>query len=418
MTEEQALEDLRARFKADMLMDLTTENAFGVLASGGGDSTALLYLIAELGLPYDIYVLGIDHRLRKDAEKELRALEAHVNHLGFIYDQRSWEEPDQRGNLLQNARLARQVIAREWAEEKGFSTILTGHTRTDQAETLLMRLARGSGVDGLASMRRVARMDGITWVKPLLGISRAALRVYLKANEISYADDPTNEDLTFDRIKFRKALPELSQLGLDEATLARTAHILSRSSDALAQTTQEFSKNVAKATPFGSVRIDLLKFREGHEEFQLRLLVECLRWIAGSGYPPRLNSTSRARDAILSGENFTLGGVMFDVSTKDFHAAREVSAVTPIEASPHFDGRWKVDATKKHRPIGADLDEIMPNWRCFGYPRLVWQSLPCYDDREAQEKPPHLSLALDEAGPLGRSLLRPMHHFAEYKAFG
>ena len=137
------------------------------------------------------------------------------------------------GNLQDAARKARRRLIAEWALEQGISSVALAHTQDDVAETFLMRLARGAGVDGLAAMSPVWAEGGVFWQRPLLGTSRAKLRRWLTDRGLAWAEDPSNDNLRFDRVKARKALMVLRPLGLTGATLAEVASHLAEAREAL-----------------------------------------------------------------------------------------------------------------------------------------------------------------------------------------
>lgn len=154
----------------------------GVAVSGGGDSVALLCLIADFARDQDIEVhaVSIDHGLREAAADEVRAVTELCGRLGVPHHVEYWRTWEGKGNLMAEARRARYALLADWGAANGVDTIAIGHTADDQAETLMMRLARGSGVDGLSAMAPRRISDGITWLRPLLNIQRRELRYYLR----------------------------------------------------------------------------------------------------------------------------------------------------------------------------------------------------------------------------------------------
>jgi tRNA(Ile)-lysidine synthase len=153
----------------------------GLAVSGGGDSVAMLWLVAPWakarGVP--VSVATVDHGLRPEAAEEARFVEELCREVGVPHDTLRWTGWNGRGNLQARAREARRRLLTEWAKERGVDAVLLAHTQDDQAETFLLRLARGSGVDGLSGITQEMVEKGLCWHRPLLSESRAALRAYL-----------------------------------------------------------------------------------------------------------------------------------------------------------------------------------------------------------------------------------------------
>jgi tRNA(Ile)-lysidine synthase len=180
----------------------------GVAVSGGADSVCLLHILRELGAPC-LTVLHLDHQLRAD---ESRADAAFVRDLagslGLPLIAREASLP-QAGNVEQNARRARLAFYREAIASGAVDRVATGHTRSDQAETVLFRLLRGSGTTGLAAIRPVTR-DGL--VRPLLEVERAEIEACLRERGIPWREDSTNSSSRFARNRIRHGLlPQLAR---------------------------------------------------------------------------------------------------------------------------------------------------------------------------------------------------------------
>lgn len=182
--------------------------------SGGGDSVALLHLLARIGsrYPLSLVVGHLDHGLRRGSAADLRFVRKVASGLGLpvVADrrevgalQRKSESPEEA------ARRVRREFLLEALDDTGAVLIATGHTVDDQAETVLMRLLRGSGPTGLAGIREAGPGP---FVRPLLGLSRSDLRAWLESRSIPYRRDPTNRNLRFDRNRLRlKVLPFLEE---------------------------------------------------------------------------------------------------------------------------------------------------------------------------------------------------------------
>ena len=162
---------LAAAFDAafDSAFDSAGSGPLGVAVSGGGDSVALLLMLATVARGRPLAAVTVDHGLRPESGDEAAAVEALCAARGIPHATLRWNGWDGAGNLQDRARQARRTLIGAWARANGIGAVALGHTLDDQAETFLMRLARGSGVDGLSGMAPATRAEGVLWLRPLLG---------------------------------------------------------------------------------------------------------------------------------------------------------------------------------------------------------------------------------------------------------
>ncbi len=283
-------------------LDAVAPPALGVAVSGGGDSLALLLACAEWRAADPdrrLEACTVNHGLRPEAAEEARTVAALCARLTVPHRTLCWTSAP-AGNVAAAARDARAALLSAWARDRALDATALGHTQDDQAETLLLRLARGSGLDGLSSMREDARRDGARWLRPALALPRAALRALLRHRRQGWFDDPTNEDLTHDRPKARRALTALAPLGLAPATLADTAARLAEDADLLRTLTRDLTRRIATLGAAGEIRLDRHGYREAPPQLRRRLLARLLRLIPSAPHPPR-HASLAALDAALCG---------------------------------------------------------------------------------------------------------------------
>ncbi|HNJ46834.1 MAG TPA: tRNA lysidine(34) synthetase TilS, partial [Novosphingobium sp.] len=163
---------MTARFSADLAALWPGEGRLGLAVSGGPDSLALL-LLAHAAMPERIAAATVDHGLRVEAADEAAMVARLCGELGVPHA--TLRVTVDEGNVQSNARTARYAALADWMERDGLGALATAHHADDQAETLLMRLARGSGLDGLAAMPGVTHLAGVKLVRPLLGVPKARL---------------------------------------------------------------------------------------------------------------------------------------------------------------------------------------------------------------------------------------------------
>jgi tRNA(Ile)-lysidine synthase len=211
--------------------------ALVLAVSGGPDSTALMVLAARwrqsLKNKPALIAVTIDHGLRAEAKREAAAVGRLACKLGLAHRTLRWTGKKPKAGLQQAARNSRYRLLAEAAAQAKAAHILTAHTLDDQAETVLIRMSRGSGVTGLGAMSRVSNLPGdgpgpIKLVRPLLEIPKSRLIATLRAAKISFADDPSNRDPRFTRARLRGLMPELAREGLDAGRLALLARRLKR----------------------------------------------------------------------------------------------------------------------------------------------------------------------------------------------
>jgi len=221
---------------------LDEASALLLAVSGGPDSIALMVLAARwrqsLKRKPDLIVATVDHGLRAESKAEAASVAKLARQWGLTHRTLRWTGPKPKTGLPQAARHARYRLLAEAARKAGASHILTAHTLDDQAETVLIRMARGSGVTGLSAMARETDVPrhgagGIKLLRPLLGIPKAQLIATLRAEGIAFADDPTNRDPRFTRARLRRLMPQLAAEGLDARRLALLASRLKRTDVAI-----------------------------------------------------------------------------------------------------------------------------------------------------------------------------------------
>jgi tRNA(Ile)-lysidine synthase len=327
----------------------------GVAVSGGGDSVALLLLLIAAGR--EVAAVTVDHRLRAEGAGEAAAVAALCAGRGVPHATLAWEGWDGRGNLQDAARRARRRLIAAWARGRGLAAVALGHTLDDQAETVVMRLARGSGVDGLSGMLPAVEADGVRWVRPLLGVRRAALREWLAAEGVAWAEDPSNEDLRFDRVRARAALPVLAGLGVGAERLAATAAAMARAREALERATAELARRCLEDGGAGDLVLDPLPFAAAAEELRLRLLSGALMWVSGAAYRPRLVRLQAAMAAVEGGRvghGLTLHGCVLRARGGRVAIRRELARMADAAplAAGRWDGRWEIEGAP---PAGEGL---------------------------------------------------------------
>ncbi|SEA52930.1 tRNA lysidine(34) synthetase TilS [Rubrimonas cliftonensis] len=323
--------------------------ALGLAVSGGGDSAALMRIAAGWAQARGVGLRAacVDHGLRPEAAEEAAQVAALAASLGIPCDTLRWRGWDGRGNLQAAARSARSALLSAWAAEHGLSAVALGHTLDDQAETVLMRIARGAGVDGLSGMAPASGRDGALWLRPLLGLRRAALREWLARRSATWIEDPSNDDPRFERVRVRAAMTALEAAGVSADALAAVADRMQAARGALDARAASLWSQASRVGPCGDVALSRAALADAPEEIGRRLLARALRRAGGAWTPrPRAAALGALLDAARSGalgRGRTLAGcVAFDAADAVIFAREHAAAARARAEADLWDGRWRV----------------------------------------------------------------------------
>jgi tRNA(Ile)-lysidine synthase len=367
----------------------------GIAVSGGGDSMALLVLAqraaAQLGC--DLAAATVDHGLRAGSADEAAAVARYCAAHGISHDILLWNHGTICGNLQAAARDARYGLLAEWAQGRGIAAVLLGHTLDDQAETFLMRLGREAGLDGLSGMARSFTRDSVQWHRPLLQTGRSDLRDILREAGIGWVDDPSNEDLRFDRIKARHALQALGPLGIDATGLGRIMSQLQDARDALRHAAHQAALQTIRQEQ-GSLVIDWPALVAQPAEIVRRCMVSALVWMSGAIYPPRREDVAQMIAAMADDRQKTLSGCIVKRQKHIVRVLREHRAVRDLVAPTDaiWDRRWQLEGPHAPNLHIAALGEAglrdCPDWRATGLPRAMLLAAPAiWDDQRLVAAP-------------------------------
>ena len=295
--------DLVARFEADLVPLAGQGVRLGIAVSGGPDSLALL-LLAAAARAGQVEAATVDHRLRPESGKEAAFVRDICDRLGVPHATLA-VSVEQRSSLQAQARAARYKALGDWAIERDLGAVATAHHVDDQAETLLMRMARGAGLGGLVGVRHARPLEpGVTLIRPLLGWRRAELAAIVAAAGITPIDDPANRDPRHDRSRFRGMLAEADWA--DAERIAASARWLADADAALDWALQPLLET--RITRRGQA---LLVDAEGlPREMQRRLLLAGFDRMGS--HRPRGPELDRARKALKAGKTVTLAGLKLE----------------------------------------------------------------------------------------------------------
>ncbi|MBS3847251.1 tRNA lysidine(34) synthetase TilS [Devosia sp. BSSL-BM10] len=350
--------------------------AIGLAVSGGADSLALLVLAqrwaTSLAKPPRLHVYSVDHGLRPEAEAEVAMVLAACQSLGVAGTALRWDGDKPQSGLQEAARLARYRLIGAAMKSDGVAVLLTAHHRNDQAETVLMRLAHGSGIEGLKGMAPMAQVEGVRLHRPLLDVPPDALLSVVEAAGLEPAADPSNVDPHYERVRWRQAMPGLSKLGLDAATLALFAARMSEADAAIAQMAEACFSEIVRLDGFGSARIELLPFMGLSAAIATRVLSRVLNIVGGRQKPRALGQVERLRESIANDDlprSTTVLGCVVRIKGDAIAVAREPGRSLPPDALLHprgelvWDERFRIINGSDDKTLTASVADYLPRHR-------------------------------------------------------
>ena len=308
--------------------DIKDEDFYAIAVSGGPDSMALLHSLYCWAVANNkvIHVLTVNHGLRAEALAEANEV------ANWVVCQKSenikhhiltWQGEKPKSAILEEARHARYGLMADYCLEHKIKTIFVAHHQDDQAETFLIRLTKGSGLDGLASMNEVQDYKGnLKIVRPFLNLTKQDLINYCDDNSISFVTDPTNNNENYLRPRLRQSMSVLENEGLSVKRLSTLARRLRRAREALEYISDNSYNLCLKSKTCKMVVLDFKKLQSETEEIAFRILQKAISDVReGSEYNLRMDRVENLFESLWNNhENFkprTLGGLIFALKDKN-----------------------------------------------------------------------------------------------------
>lgn len=291
---------------------------FGLAVSGGPDSLAML-LLAQVAFADQFEVATVDHGLRAEAKAECAFVALVCAERKIPCSVLTVQVG--AGNLQAQARDARYAALERWTKDHRLAAVMTAHHADDQAETLFMRLNRGSGVSGLAGVRADKHSErwSMRIVRPLLGFRRSELESIVSASGLQAVQDPSNQDDQFDRVRIRKALADTDWL--DALAIARSAQHLADANEALDYEVDRFWEQSCERSEEG-IRLR----RHPMRETRLRLMARAIRELGGS---PRGSDVANLDEALSRQRKGNVAGVMVELKQEGSEAFLDFAPEPP-----------------------------------------------------------------------------------------
>ncbi len=404
MSDATALDDATFARLIDALGPFETAPVLAVAVSGGADSLALCLLAGRWARLRGGRAIGVtvDHGLRPEAVEAARQVGCWLSRHRIEHHILRWDGQKPVSGVQAAARTARYDLLGRWCAAQGILHLLLAHHCDDQAETVLMRLARGSGVDGLSAMAPIVATPRVRLLRPLLSVSHVRLMARLKEMGQPWIEDPSNANGAFERVRWRRLLPKLAVEGMDAPSLAESAARCARARHALEATATTLMVRAVRLDPAGFARIRSDLLADAAEDLALRVLGRVCRCVAGGDYPPRLERLERLWGEMLAGltGRRTFAGCVMVPDGQDVLICREAARVEPplpVSAGEKVFWDHRFSVTLGGRGEGRIAALGRAGWAVVrdavgkaAYPASVLVTLPTLIDQHGISAVPHL----------------------------
>ncbi len=309
--------------KLDALIHRDSQTKIAVAVSGGADSLCLTLMAHEWGCinHVPIVALTVDHGLRQESSDEARQVHVWLSDKQIEHHILIWEGAKPKTRIEEKAREARYQLLLDWCRTHHITHLLLAHQLEDQVETFFLRLSHSSGIDGLTAMNPITCREGILLIRPFLDISRQEIRTYLtKHYQQKWVEDPSNQDTVYERVRLRKLLPLLSDVGLTPRAISLSIKRLRRVRYYLETMSQFFLERKVHWSDGGYAYILYHDWEALDAEIAIRVLSAVLGMISGEGNPRMEQIENICEQGIKSQ---TICGCELVPSKKGFFICRE-----------------------------------------------------------------------------------------------
>lgn len=399
---------------AEAMKPFAVGKRLAVAVSGGADSMALTLLASEWSqrTGVEVTALTVDHRLRDASTTEAATVGTWMQSRGIAHTILNWRDGEAvrlLGRSAQDAaRDARLGLLTQWCRANTCQTLLLAHHADDQVETFFMRLARGSGLNGLGGIDVATSFNQVRLIRPLLAFSKSDLEETCRAANQVWIDDPSNDSAKYTRTRFRRARAIMESEGFTRERVLSTIAHLQRAKAALSQFVSDLHAAACIWSLYGSVAISASKLFAAPEDVSLRLLSDLLRSVGGQTYGPRFEALRRVHAKLQAQhvKTITLHGCCISREGDSISLCREPSAVREafelVQSQPMiWDGRFEF--TFSPELSGRQLLRVRPYdvadkiwWKDHGgwgaladIPSRIRRSLPVIEDQAGPIGMPH-----------------------------
>jgi len=309
----------------------TVENQshYAIGVSGGADSMALAHGLITHYPDKQFHLITVDHGLRPEASGEAKKVsEIFLRYENATHVILEWTGDKPTSAVLEEARTARYDLMDDYCTTHNIQTIFLGHHQDDQAETFLIRLSKGSGLDGLTAMNDISKRADINLARPFLSVSKEDLVSYCDTHKIDFVDDPTNTNTNYMRPRLRDAMAVLSKEGLTPKRLSITAKRLQRARKAILHYTEDVKKQAIIKQEAEKIILDFTLLLQAPSEISFRILQNLIEGFRNAyDYNVRMEKLEDLHESLMGDpQSFkprTLGGCLISLKNKQLIVEKE-----------------------------------------------------------------------------------------------
>lgn len=353
---------------------LKAKGHIAVALSGGADSLCLTLLLKDWSEKhgYQVTALTVDHGIRPESEKEAQDVAICMNRFGIRHVILKSDRLLTGSRVEERARAMRYELLLRYCHQNNIDILCVAHHLEDQAETFLSRLARGSGVDGLSAMSPILKREGILILRPLLNVSKDQIVSYLNRRNVSWVEDPMNQDLAFERVRWRQRLKLFSENELSIRSLGLSAKRLFRVREALTFFTDDFIRRFVLFHEMGFCFIPLQPWQEYPLEIQLRVLQNLKTIIIGEMH---FDSLSKLEENLCFKKDFMWGKCHIIQTKKGVFVMRERRLLpSPVLLIPNQSVSWNGFLVKS--TVSVQISASSPVERLSDVPISIQRFFP------------------------------------------
>jgi tRNA(Ile)-lysidine synthase len=356
--------------------------------SGGADSMALAILLSDWAERQggSATALIVDHGLRPESGTEALGVSRVLAALGIKNKVLCWASDNVTSALQSKARHARYALMQTWCKEANVLHLAVAHHADDQAETVLMRMEKGSGSDGLSGIPQTRELEHCRLLRPLLNVRKQALIRFLADRDLPWVHDPSNDNPKFARTAIRTGIVN-NNVDIDGVVASATR--FTRVRDVAETAAARWLARYADLKPTGYLSLNRLALMDAAEDTRLRVLSRAATVIGGKTYPPAISATERLFGHLADGRAATVSGSLFTVKKDTVVVFREMRNLPTVESfiGPEtiWDGRFSI-ATHRENPnfkvmAFGQLDPLtyrdleLPNW-LSDLPSMAQRTIP------------------------------------------